>query len=303
MNLTELTGVRLSPSEIKYVHDGVRQGIRRDGRNLIDLRHLQINTGLLPQANGSARIRTMLSGTDVLCGVKFEVGSIDEASLNCTVELGSLARADLFGQAEATKRAERRGVELADMLSYWLEGTIQLPSLISNRLKWITFIDCEVFGDGGNLQDIISLATYCALRDARLPATLVNEDETDFELNPDFDASIRLFNDKFALTCSCWSVNGILLADPTPEEEACSDCAICVSFSRSGNIRSISKIGGGVIEPKKLEDVISITSSISKHLIKFVDNLFINQQEQQDQVQLDGLQIDNNSVCLTKSFN
>ena len=92
----------------------------------------------------------MLSGTDVLCGVKFEVGSIDEASLNCTVELGSLARADLFGQAEATKRAERRGVELADMLSYWLEGTIQLPSLISNRLKWIAFIDCEVFGDGGS---------------------------------------------------------------------------------------------------------------------------------------------------------
>ena len=62
---------RLSQAERLYIEAGVACGVRADGRGLEDFRPLQLETGLLQQASGSARLR--LAGTDVLAGVKCEV--------------------------------------------------------------------------------------------------------------------------------------------------------------------------------------------------------------------------------------
>ena len=104
---SELTGVRLSASEAKFIHDGITQSIRSDGRGLLDLRHVFIKLSLLPQANGSARVRSKFSSTDVLCGVKFEVGAMKEAPLQCSVEMGALSRSDLFGPLGPFDRSEQ----------------------------------------------------------------------------------------------------------------------------------------------------------------------------------------------------
>ena len=60
----------MSISEIEYCKASVQQGIRLDGRDLQDFRPIEIELGLIAQANGSARLH--LGTTDVLVGVKVE---------------------------------------------------------------------------------------------------------------------------------------------------------------------------------------------------------------------------------------
>ncbi|KAB7501717.1 Exosome complex exonuclease RRP42 [Armadillidium nasatum] len=63
--------LKLSESEKRYIINGVKMGIRVDGRGRLDYRQIEIETGLVSTANGSARVR--LARTDVLVTVKMEI--------------------------------------------------------------------------------------------------------------------------------------------------------------------------------------------------------------------------------------
>jgi exosome complex component RRP42 len=72
----------LSQGEIDFIAEGIQQDIRVDGRGRLDYRPFSIETGIISQANGSARwvkfsqlltLRVVLEGTDVLVGVKAEL--------------------------------------------------------------------------------------------------------------------------------------------------------------------------------------------------------------------------------------
>lgn len=65
----------LSPSERSFLEEGVSQNLRTDGRSLMDFRNFYLETGIISQTNGSARLK--LQDTDVLVGVKLETGDPD----------------------------------------------------------------------------------------------------------------------------------------------------------------------------------------------------------------------------------
>lgn len=80
---------KISASEARFIEEGVKLNVRSDGRGRNDYRHMIIETGVVPQANGSCRLR--LSSTDVLVGVKVEIGEPslehpDEGKLQFAVE-------------------------------------------------------------------------------------------------------------------------------------------------------------------------------------------------------------------------
>lgn len=84
----------ISIAELEYCKASVQQGIRLDGRDLTDFRPVDIEMGLIAQANGSARLH--LGSTDVLVGVKVEVGTPDASKPDCgrvqvTVECSACA--------------------------------------------------------------------------------------------------------------------------------------------------------------------------------------------------------------------
>lgn len=45
----------LSPGEIEFITEGIAEGIRVDGRGRLDYRPFGLETGIISQANGSAR--------------------------------------------------------------------------------------------------------------------------------------------------------------------------------------------------------------------------------------------------------
>ncbi|OAA68796.1 3 exoribonuclease family protein [Niveomyces insectorum RCEF 264] len=72
--------VLLSPAELAYLHTSLAQTppIRPDGRTATQFRTLRAETGLLPGANGSARV-FFADGTEAIVGVKAQVETTPEA--------------------------------------------------------------------------------------------------------------------------------------------------------------------------------------------------------------------------------
>lgn len=57
-----------SQGERSFCSQCIAQGLRLDGRGLLDVRPLELELGLIAQASGSARLH--LGSTDVIVGVK-----------------------------------------------------------------------------------------------------------------------------------------------------------------------------------------------------------------------------------------
>ncbi|KAH7533493.1 hypothetical protein FEM48_Zijuj04G0136700 [Ziziphus jujuba var. spinosa] len=64
--------VGLSLGEKHFIQGGIAQDLRSDGRKRLTYRPIYVETGVIPQANGSARVR--LGATDVIASVKAELG-------------------------------------------------------------------------------------------------------------------------------------------------------------------------------------------------------------------------------------
>ena len=80
---------RLSAAEQRYIGGGIEVDVRADGRGRLDCRAFQVETGVVAQANGSARI--LWDTTDIVVGIKAEIAepardTPDHGSLVCTVD-------------------------------------------------------------------------------------------------------------------------------------------------------------------------------------------------------------------------
>ena len=71
----------LSKGERLHIGEGIRQGIRTDGRSCSEYRPLKLELGVLPQASGSARCQ--LGATDVLVGVKVSLQLCTPCGTSC----------------------------------------------------------------------------------------------------------------------------------------------------------------------------------------------------------------------------
>lgn len=71
----------LSPAERDYIITGLSQDSpsRLDGRTLLAPRPISVSYAEAPQASGSARV--VIGGTEVVAGIRLEVGDSDPSSL------------------------------------------------------------------------------------------------------------------------------------------------------------------------------------------------------------------------------
>ena len=90
---------RLSPAELAYVSSGVAANLRADGRSRLDYRAFSVETGVVPHANGSARLR-LGEGTDVLAAVNLsmivpdQTATSAQGSVVCSVEHSAACAVD-----------------------------------------------------------------------------------------------------------------------------------------------------------------------------------------------------------------
>ncbi|KAH7284675.1 hypothetical protein KP509_34G066100 [Ceratopteris richardii] len=274
--------VGLSAAERRYLTDGIAQGLRNDGRGLYDFRAFSVELAIIPQANGSARVR--LGATDVITSVKAELGRPQasrpsQGRVEINIECSSTAAPQFEGRG-----GEDLSLELSRALYRSLlcnNGTgpaIDLSALtvIEGKLCWNLFIDGLVLSSDGNLLDVLAIAVKAALSNTGIPKVEVTsaaaaEQEADFEIsdNPDDFSGFDVSHVPVIITLT--KVGRTYIVDATEEEESQMSSAISIAVNSAGHVCGITKRGGAGLDPSVLLDMISVAKEVSKSLLSTVD--------------------------------
>merc|ERR1712136_462769 len=139
----KMSSICLSEAERTFIIHGVQDDLRVDGRTRDDFRHLELETGVVSNTNGSARVR--LGETDVLVGVKAELGEPNPSAPRH-------GRLEFFVDCSANATPEfegRGGEELANQIAKFLHqaysssDSLNLTDLcvLPNLQCWVLYID------------------------------------------------------------------------------------------------------------------------------------------------------------------
>uniref|UniRef100_A0A8B9J3B8 Exosome component 7 n=1 Tax=Amazona collaria TaxID=241587 RepID=A0A8B9J3B8_9PSIT len=258
-----MAAVVLSEPEKLYIVHGVQEDLRVDGRGCEDYRCAEVETDVVSNTSGSARVK--LGNTDILVGVKAEMGTPkiekpDEGYLEFCVDCSANATPEFEGRG-----GEELGTEITSTFYtvFSSENSVDLKSLCINPREhcWVLYVDVLLLVCGGNLFDAISIAVKAALFNTRIPKVRVLEDEEgskEIELSDDPYDCIRLNVENVPLIVTLSKIGYRHVVDATLEEEACSLASLLVSVTSKGALTSIKKVGRGSLDPESIFEMMEL---------------------------------------------
>ncbi|KAJ2544733.1 hypothetical protein EV175_005868 [Coemansia sp. RSA 1933] len=284
----------LSPAEQDFIIRGVEKGLRSDGRSNLDRREVTLRTGMISQANGSARCRigNLGVGTDVLVGVKAEVntwtpGEPETAgSIVCNVECSPSAAQEFEGRG-----ADEINVELTQLLDRILSGGAQgsdgldLSALciIPKQAYWVLHVDALVLDVRGGIADALVMATRAALMETRLPRVVVESitdgtgaTQAEFDVVDDAEDMVSLSGVAgLPLAVTFNQIGKRYVVDSSEQEEAVTQAKLTVAVSPKMEICAIQK--GGMFRgfpPSLLTEILQTAQRIAKEEFTRFDALY-----------------------------
>ncbi|KAI6677576.1 hypothetical protein NL676_038372 [Syzygium grande] len=251
---------------------GIAQDLRSDGRKRLTYRPIYVETGVIPQANGSARVR--MGGTDVIASVKAEIGrpsplQPNKGKVSIYVDCSPTA-APMF------ERGEELSTELSVALQRCLLGGksgagagIDLSSLmvVEGKVCWDLYIDGLVVSSDGNLLDALGASIKAALSNTGIPrvhATAKHPVKINLNLTSVTKEFLQFDTSGVPII--------VTLTKMRLEEESQMSSAVSVSINRKGLICGLSKRGGAGLDPSVILDMISVAKHVSKQLIDRLDS-------------------------------
>ena len=257
-----------------YIVKLAENGKREDGRNFDEFRKIEIETGVISKAEGSARVK--IGNTQVIAGIKMDIGepypdTPDQGAMSTAAELIPLASPD-FESGPPDKAA----IELARVVDRGIResGLIEVDKLciVPGEKVWILFIDIHILDYDGNLFDAASLASLAALMTSyipidRLKATL----ERLQEKFPMIEQYLTEHPNNFPLPLteppvSCTSVkfNGVVVLDPSLDEEEIAEARLTVATDKNGDLRAMQKGLNGSFSRDEIKKVIKASTDNGK---------------------------------------
>lgn len=228
----------------------LKEGQRVDGRALDEPRQLTVDTGVIPKAEGSARVR--LGDTEVVCGVKVQPDKPfpdlgDRGIFICTAEILPLADPS----AEPGPPGEEV-IELARVVDRGIResGMVDLKQLVLEKDKSVVgiFIDNSVTDYDGNLFDACSYASVASVLSCKLPKYNYN-DGVVTKVDGEFSAPPIT---TIPVSVTMGKIGDSIIVDPNADEWACMDGRITITTNAQGNICAVQKGGSDGFTPEQL---------------------------------------------------
>jgi exosome complex component RRP42 len=242
------------------INELLEKGQRYDGRSFDEQRPLIIETGAIPKADGSARIR--LGDTEVVTGVKIQPDKPfpdmgDKGIFICTAEILPLAHPT----AEPGPPGEDV-IELARVVDRGIResGMIDLSQLVLKKDKSVIgiFADNSVTDHDGNLFDACSYSSTAAILTCKIPKWEMQDDVPTLVEGEKFDAPITTI--PVAVTMA--RIGDHILVDPDADEWACMDARITITTNSDGNICALQKGGSDGFTPEQIIKCSEIAISV-----------------------------------------
>src|ERR671932_2198969 len=206
--------------------DSISKGKRLDGRDLDEIRPIEIEFDIIKKANGSAKVK--LGNTEVIAGIKVETGEPFEGlenkgALIMSAEVLPTASAHVEPgppdeDAIELSRVVDRGVRESKMLD------LDKLSLIPGKIVYTIFVDCSIINSDGNLFDATSYAVVSALISSKLPIFEIQDGKV-VDTGNSQDPPITTI----PISITTVRIGDVVILDPTAEEEACMDARITIA--------------------------------------------------------------------------
>ncbi len=255
--------ISLDPSVIKQM---VVKGKRLDNRKFDEYRKITLETGTIPMAEGSARVR--LGDTEVIAGVKMAVGkpfsdTPNEGVLIVAAEFLPLASHEFESgppgeEAVEVSRVVDRAIRESKVIDF--EKLCITPS----EKVWLVNIDVDVMNHDGNLIDAVGIAAVAAILNARIPK-LNEKGEIEFGVKTHEKLPIK----GIPVSTTIVKIGNSLIVDPSFLEESAFDARVTVgTFDKDGDIAfcSMQKGGSFGITFEELEKILDIAVEKGKEI-------------------------------------
>ena len=251
----------------KQIAQLMAKGKRLDGREPNDYREIKVEMGIIEKAEGSARV--LLGKTEVLVGVKIEVGkpfpdTPNEGVLTVNAELVPLA-SPTFEPGPPNENA----IELARVVDRGIRESkaINLEKLCLEPGKkvLVVFVDVYVLNHDGNLIDASATAALAALVNTKMFKYEVEEEE--IIVKPGYNP-LPMQNYPIAVTFA--KINGKLAVDPWLEEEQVMDARLTITTGKDGEICAVQKGGTGYFTTEQILEVAKIAKEKASEIRKLV---------------------------------
>ncbi|KAM3857884.1 exosome complex component RRP42 [Diretmus argenteus] len=263
--------VQVSEAEKVYILHGIRDDLRVDGRSCEDYRHMEIETDVVSNTDGSAKVT--LGYTAVLVGIKAEIGkprptAPDEGYLEFFVDCSANATPEFEGRG-----GEELGTELSNTLYKVFNNkhSIDLKSLCISAGEhcWLLYVDVLLLQCDGNLYDAISIAIKAALFNTKIPKVQISEDEEggkEIELSDDPYDCMRLSVENIPCIVTLCKVGHRHVVDATLQEKACSVASLIIAVTHKGMVTCVRKVGGGSLDPESIFEMTEAGKRVGKTL-------------------------------------
>jgi exosome complex component RRP42 len=240
-----------------FIYNLMLKGEREDGRGFNDYREIKIETGIIPKAEGSARVR--IGDTQVVVGVKIQTGTPfpdtpDQGVIITNLELIPLAspvfesgppREDAIELARVTDRGirESQAIDLSKLC------------ITPGEKVWMVFIDVHVLDDGGNIMDASCLGAIAALMTAKLPAKRFDVGE---------DSSVPMRDIPVGITAV--EIGGSIMLDPSLSEESIAGTKLTVISNQAGALSGMQKSGINPLTTEQINYIVDMAIEKAKEI-------------------------------------
>jgi len=253
----------------QYIKGLLSKGSRIDKRKEDEFRKIEIETNVIANAEGSARVR--IGETEIIAGVKMGVGEPfsdrpDEGVLMTGAELSPLASPDFEPgppreEAIELARVVDRGIRESGMIDTKKLG------IKKGEKVWMVFVDIQIINHGGNLIDCASLAAVAALINAKMPKFDGENVEYGTRTNKSLPVSCKpvavtlcKIGDKFVVDCSL-------------EEEKASVARLTVTSKDNGNLCALQKGGTEPLLKEEIEQAFETSIKKGKEIRKILEDI------------------------------
>lgn len=276
-----------------YITKLAEQGKRVDGRTFDQYRPIEIETDIVKQAEGSARVK--IGNTQVVVGIKMGIGepfpdTPDCGVLSTAAEFVPLASPDFESgppreNAIELARVVDRGVRESEVVD------IKKLAIISGEKVWLIFIDIHILDYDGNLFDAASLGALAALMTTKIPILRLLgpsggleksdleawysltkiQDIFDLYSMPGLDEFIAGNNKEMLkdikdislpmieppISCTAVKIDDYVMFDPSLDEETIADVRLTVATDHKGDLRAMQKGLSGSFSREEIQKVIN----------------------------------------------
>ncbi|RMF55391.1 exosome complex protein Rrp42 [Candidatus Woesearchaeota archaeon] len=240
----------------------LKEGIRFDGRKLDEFRKIEVETGSINTAEGSAHVK--IGNTEVLAGIKLQIeepypDTPDEGMMMVGMELLPLANPE-FESGPPTEEA----IEISRVIDRGIRESkcidMKKLNVKKGEKSWAVMVDIAPINDAGNLLDAGSLAAILALKNTTMPE--FDGEKIDYKKK----TSKKLPLGKLPVSVTIAKIGDYFIVDPSSEEEEALDAKLTVASLDDGTLCAMQKAGYKPLSEDDIMKMIDMSLKAAKKL-------------------------------------